>query len=48
MYFIMHREELSWLIIAGIAILAATVDEMRYPKTVAENKEVVQTKNTFP
>ena len=41
MYLAMHREKLSWIIIAGIFILAATLDGMRYPKTVAEDKEVV-------
>ena len=48
MYLAIHKEKLSWIIIAGIFILAATLDGMRYPKTVAEDKEVVQIQNTFP
>ena len=48
MYLAMHREKLAWIIIAGIFILAATLDGMRYPKTGVENKEVVQIQNTFP
>lgn len=47
MYFAIHREKLSWIIIAGIFILAAALDGMRYPKTLAENKEVMQIQNNF-
>jgi len=37
-----HKENLSWIIVGGIFILAATLDGMRILKPVAEDKEVVQ------
>jgi hypothetical protein len=42
MYLAIHKEKLSFIIVAGIFILAATLNGMRFPKPVAEDKEVVQ------
>ncbi len=44
----MSKKRIIWLSVAGVLSIAAILDAIRYLKPDAENKQKVQSQNTFP
>lgn len=44
----MSKKRIIWLSVAGVLSIAAILDAIRYLKPHAENKQRVQSQNTFP